>query len=119
VDELASMRTLQYLSLSFARLGTTATLRSMEGLRYLSLLGDIPSVRDLSGHPGLRIARLWKPADDDLGPLQTMPALAAVIGRPKDGRQFGVPFLEELPPDDALRREWRDETQSSENPAML
>jgi hypothetical protein len=119
VEELASMRALQYLSLSFARLAMTSTLRSMEGLRYLSLLGDIPSIKDLAGHPGLRIARLWKPADDDLDPLQTMPALAAVIGRPKDGRRTELPFLEELPPDHALRREWRNETQSSEHPAML
>jgi len=114
VAELAVLPELRYLGLTFGRLETVATPRSMAALRHLSLLGNVPGLRPLAGHPGLRIVRLSEPEDGDFGPLRELPALAALIGRPQDERDLGVPFLEELPADDSLVREWRQGTQSSE-----
>lgn len=112
--ELAGLEELRYLGLSAARLDSVAPLASMPGLRYLSLLGNVPSLRPLAGHPGLRILRMTQPEDGDWGPLRELPGLVGVINRPEGGTDFGVPFLEELPAEHPLVREWRHGTASSE-----
>jgi hypothetical protein len=118
VDGIERLRHLSFLGVTFGRMRDLEPLVPMTGLRYLSLLGTVPSLRPLVGHPGIRMARLSMPVDEDLGPLATWPALVALIGQQWIGPGPGVPFLESHQPD-PLVTEWRSAAHTSEPLLML
>jgi hypothetical protein len=119
LDGVERLHRLSFLGVTFGRMRDLEPLAGMAGLRYLSLLGTVPSLRPLTGHPGIRIARLSMPADEDLGPLATWPALVALIGGKWIAPGPGVPFLETQPLDHPLVAEWRAAAHSSEGLLML
>jgi hypothetical protein len=114
LDELERLHRLSFLGVTFGRMRDLEPLVGMTGMRYLSLLGTVPSLRPLVGHPGIRMARLSMPADEDLGPLATWPALVALIGQRWIAPGPGVPFLETHTQDHPLVAEWRAAAQTSE-----
>lgn len=113
-EPFADLPRLRFVGLTFARLGSLAPFRAHAGLRYLSLLANVPSLRELAGHPSLRIVRLSAPEDGDLAPLGELPALAGLIGHDLGPHRSTVPDLTTLGAGDPLVREWRQAAQTSE-----
>lgn len=114
LDGLERLRRLSFLGVTFGRMRTLEPLAASASLRYLSLLGTVPSLRELAGHPGIRIARLALPDDEDLEPISTWPSLVGLIGERWIAPGPGVPFLEGLAADHALVTEWRAAAHTSE-----
>jgi hypothetical protein len=103
IEVLSALRT---FGTTFSRTRTIAPLAQLQALRYLSILGTLPSLAPLAGHPGVRIARLTMPDDGDLSALASWPSLAALIGETWLGGDVPVPYLEQLPSGHPLGDEW-------------
>jgi hypothetical protein len=103
IEALAALRT---FGITFSRARTIGPLSRLPSLRYLSILGTLPSLAPLAGHQGLRVARLTMPDDGDLSPLASWPALVALVGQGWLGDDVPVPFLELLPSEHPFREEW-------------
>lgn len=105
-DGIEALSALTTFGTTFSRVRTIAPLARLPSLRYLSILGTLPSLAALAGHPKLRIARLTMPDDGDLSPLASWPELVALIGQQWLGDDVPVPFLEQLPSGHPLGEEW-------------